>query len=447
MEADQAEDLLRTLARAHAVPGAQLAIHRAGGSLSATTGVVRTGTTDPVLTTTAFALGSVTKAFTATLVGQLVAEGEIEWDDPVADYVAEFDSAADDAFSGITLRHLLSHTGGLVADHETDDVAETSLTRYTASVAATTRTLHRPGSCFSYSNSGYNILGRVVEAVTDMKWQAALANMTLRPLGIDPAFVHDAPSRQRPLAQCHTVRPGAARQVTPVGLFLPPSWAPAGGLAGSADDLAGLATLLLGTCPDAAVLLPEEQRAEMHARTPAADAFGMADGWGLGLARHASPDGDWLGHDGTVDGGTAHLRFRPADGTIVALTTNATTGTAMWAELVDALREDGVPVGDHRPVAPATPRLTTGLGRFDGDYRNGDTLFRVRTAGDGTAPRLTDATGLVADLAVHEDLTFTARRTDTDTAPYTGRFVTDRASGETHLMQLGGRSARRTAAS
>ncbi|KAF0790959.1 serine hydrolase domain-containing protein [Streptomyces sp. FR-008] len=445
MEADLAEDLLRTLTRAHAIPGAQLTVLRAGRSLSLATGVRRTGVADPVTTETAFALGSVTKAFTATLVGQLVADGELEWDDPVADYVAEFDNAVDEAFSEITLRHLLSHTGGLVADHETDDVAETSLARYTASVSAATRTLHRPGSCFSYANSGYNILGRTVEAVTDMKWQAALANLVLRPLGIDPVFVHDAPGGQRALAQCHTVRPGENRSATPVGLFLPPSWAPAGGLAGSADDLAALATLLLGTHPDAAELLPEEQRTEMCARTPAADAFGMADAWGLGLAHHASPDGVWLGHDGTVDGGTAHLRFRPADGTVVALTTNATTGTAMWAELVDALRERGVPVGDHRPLAATTPPLSAGPGRLDGDYRNGDTVFRVRTAESGV-PVLTDATGLVADLTVHEDLTFTARRTDTDVAPYTGRFVTDRASGEIHLMQLGGRAARRTAA-
>lgn len=445
MEADLAEERLATLARAHAIPGAQLTVHQAGRSLSVVTGTRRAGTADPISTKTAFALGSVTKAFTAALVGQLVADGELEWDDPVAEYVAEFDNAMDDAFSEITLRHLLSHTGGLVADHETDDVADSSLARYTASVSAATCTMHRPGSCFSYANSGYNILGRTVEAVTEMRWQAALASLTLRPLGIDPVFVHDEPGGQRPIAQCHTVRPDQDRSATPVGLFLPPSWAPAGGLATSADDLAALATLFLGTHPDATALLPEEQRAEMCARAPATDAFGMADGWGLGLAHHASPDGEWLGHDGTVDGGTAHLRFRPADGTIVALTTNATTGTAMWTELVDVLREEGVPVGDHRPLATTAPPLTAGLDRFDGDYRNGDTVFRVRATGDGGAAVLTDATGLVADLTVHEDLTFTACRNDIDAAPYTGRFVMNPASGRTHLMQLGGRAARRTA--
>ncbi len=172
----------------------------------------------------------------------------------------------------------------------------------------------------------------------------------------------------------------------------------------------------------------------------------MADGWGLGLARHASPDGTWLGHDGTADGGTAHLRFHPGSGTAVALTTNATTGTLLWADLVDALREHGVPVGDHRPAPPTAPPVTTGLDRFTGDYRNGDTRFAVRAHRDGTALRLTDTTGYTADLALRADLGFTARRTDTGTAPHTGRFLTDPATGEVTLMQLGGRSARRTTA-
>ncbi|MGP4004548.1 serine hydrolase domain-containing protein, partial [Streptomyces sp. 8N706] len=118
-------------------------------------------------------------------------------------------------------------------------------------------------------------------------------------------------------------------------------------------------------------------------------------------------------------------------------------GTLMWADLLDTLRELGVPVGDHRPGTPTAPALMSGLDRFTGDYRNGDTSFAVRAHRDGSALRLTDATGLVADMTLHDDLVFTARRIDTDTAPYTGRFVTDPATGDVTLMQLGGRSARR----
>ncbi|PNG22474.1 serine hydrolase domain-containing protein [Streptomyces cahuitamycinicus] len=446
MEAPLAADRLRRLTHDHSVPGAQLTIHRAGESLSVTTGVTRVGTTRPVTADTAFALGSVTKAFTATVAAQLVAQGDLEWDDPVAEYLAEFDGAEDDRFSTVTLRHLLGHTAGLVADHELDDARESSLARYTASVA-TTSPLHEPGHCFSYSNTGYNVVGRVIETASDMKWQAVVENFLLRPLGIDPVFLSGGfAAGLRTLADGHAVRAGRERTAHPVDPYVPAGWAPASGLAGSADDLVALAALHLGTHPDADTLLPATDRAEMAARDPLADAFGMADGWGLGLAHYASPDGTWLGHDGTADGGTAHLRFHPATGTAVALTTNATTGTLLWADLVDTLREHGIPVGDHRPAVSTAPAVTTGPDRFTGDYRNGDTRFAVRTRGDGSALRLTDATGLTADLALHGDLTFTARRTDTDTAPYTGRFVTAPATGDVVLMQLGGRSARRTPA-
>ncbi|NNJ08210.1 beta-lactamase family protein [Streptomyces sp. PKU-MA01144] len=446
MEAYFAVDRLRELAQDHSVPGAQMTIRRAGETLSVTTGVRRAGSTTPVTADTAFALGSVTKVFTATVIAQLVAEGDLEWDEPVADYLAEFDGAVDGRMSAVTLRHLLSHTAGLVADHELDDAGASSLARYTASVT-TTRTLHAPGHCFSYSNTGYNVLGRVIEATADMKWQAVMENSLLRPLGIDPVFPGGGTAAGlRAVADGHAVRPGRERAAHPVGLHLPAGWAPAGGLAGSADDLVALATLHLGTRPGADTLLPAAERAEMSAAAPAADAFGMADGWGLGLAHYASPVGPWLGHDGTADGASAHLRFHPATGTAVALTANATTGTRLWADLVDALREHGVPVGDHRPAASTAPAVTTGLDRFAGDYRNGDTRFAVRAHREGTALRLTDATGLTADLTLHGDLAFTARRTDTDTAPYTGRFVTDPATGDVTLMQLGGRSARRTTA-
>ncbi|MFI5979094.1 serine hydrolase domain-containing protein [Streptomyces sp. NPDC051452] len=446
MEAHFVADRLQGLARDHSVPGAQLTIRTAGKTLSVTAGVTRAGTDRPVTAETAFALGSVTKVFTATVAAQLVAEGDLEWDEPVAEYLAEFDGAVDGRMATVTLRHLLSHTAGLVADHELDDARESSLARYTAN-AATTLALHEPGHCFSYSNTGYNVVGRLIEAAGDMKWQAVLENSLLRPLGIDPVFPGGGSAAGlRATADGHAVRPGQERTAHPVGLYLPAGWAPASGLAASADDLAALAALHLGTHPGADTLLPARERAEMAARVPAADAFGMADGWGLGLAHYASPDGTWLGHDGTADGGSAHLRFHPGTGTIVALTTNATTGTLLWADLVDLLREHGVPVGDHRPAAGTGPAVTTGLDRFAGDYRNGDTRFVVRAHPDGTALRLTDATGLTADLTPHADLTFGARRTDTDTAPFTGRFVTEPTAGDIILMQLGGRSARRTTA-
>lgn len=432
---------LAEAARDHAVPGAQLTVHHDGRTRSAVTGVTRAGTADPVTPETAFALGSVTKAFTATVVAQLAADGDIDLDDRIAEYVPELSAPADAGMDSVTIRQVLSHTAALVADHELDNHEDASLIRYAASVA-NTGLLNAPGTCFSYSNTGYNLLGRVIEYVTDMKWRAALENFLLRPLGIGPLLPGDSADRSRTLATCHTVRPGDG-SAHPVGLFLPHSWAPASGLAAGADDLVRFARLHLGDHPDAEVLLPAELRAEVARQAPGADAFGMADGWGLGLARYDSPDGVWLGHDGTVDGGTAHLRFHPASGTALALTTNATTGTLLWADLVGGLPGLGPAVGDYRPRLP-DPAQPLAAERLVGDYRNGDTSFSVRRHPTGL--RLSDGTGLVAEMALHGQSVFTARRLDAREAAYTGRFVTDPVTGEAVVLQLGGRSARRTAA-
>ncbi|MFD9082025.1 serine hydrolase domain-containing protein [Streptomyces erythrochromogenes] len=437
-------DRLRELAREHSVPGAQLAVHGPRGGLSVAVGVVRAGAPAPVTPETAFPYGSVTKAFTAAVVARLVADGDLAFDDPAVDYLAEFEGAEDERMASVTLRNLLSHTSGLIADHEPDDSANVDPARYAAS-AARTGILHEPGSAFSYSNTGYVVLGRVVEAVTDMTWRQAVERLVLNPLGIRPCFVDGGGAGGRALADCHAVRPDTGR-ADPVGLYLPRSWAPAAGLAGSADDLVAFARSLLGAGPRPALLDPEVREA-LRERVPGADPFGMADGWGLGLGHYGSPAGDWLGHDGTVDGGTAHLRFHPGNGTVVALTTNATAGTRMWADVVDALREAGVPVGDSRPEVPP-PTGAEAVPDVFGDYRNGDTAFTVRRAADRPAAGLefTDGSGLRADLTVHDGLVFTARRTDADEAPYLGRFVTDPASGRVTAMQLAGRAATRVPA-
>ncbi|MFF7885281.1 serine hydrolase domain-containing protein [Streptomyces sp. NPDC020794] len=437
---------LSELARKHMVPGAQLAVHRGGETLSVAVGATRSGGGEPVTTGTAFAFGSVSKAFTATAVLQLVSDGDLELDLPICEYVPELREPVDESMSSITLRHLLSHTSGLVADHELDDIEERSLLRYASSVAAT-RLLHRPGQCFSYANTGYNLLGRAVEAVTGMTWRTAVEDFLLRPLDIGPVFLHGpagSPARSRAIN--HTVRPDDDR-ARPVGLFLPQTWAPASGLAGSAEDLVGFARLHMGLHPAANAVLGDDHRRDMHTPVPGADAFGMADGWGLGLACYTDADSrpgaspfDWFGHDGTVDGGTCHLRFQPETGTAVAFTANATTGTLLWSDIVEELRALGISVADYHPDVPGTA-TSPDPGRLLGDYLNGDTRFSLRPHCDGI--RLSDRTGLVADVTLHDRMIFTARRVDASEAPYTGRFVLDGATGDVALMQLGGRSAQR----
>ncbi|WNZ08510.1 serine hydrolase domain-containing protein [Streptomyces sp. 11x1] len=441
MEIRYVAELLRTLAEDHAVPGAQLAVDTGSQVLSVATGVLREGCPQPVETSSAFAFGSVTKAFTATLAVQLASDGDIELDAPVAELLPNWRVPQVSALARVTLRHLLSHTSGLVSDHQLGDPMERSLAHYAASVAGLPL-LFEPGSRFSYANTGYNVVGRLVEEITGLPWDAALRDFLLVPLGITPHIPRTRADSARTSASGHVVQPGG-RAATPVDLFLPATWAPAGGLAGSAEDLLALARLHTGAHPRAARLLDAEHRAAMHRPQLDADAFGLADGWALGLGRYGADDG-WLGHDGTVDGSTCHLRFHPETGMAVALTTNSTTGTLLWPELVTRLRAQGLPVADYDSPLPSsrTAAPTVDACRVLGDYANGDTLFSVRPHGSGV--RLSDRTGLVANLSLHDQMVFSARRVDSGHAPWFGRFLVDGDNG-TALMQLTGRSATRVA--
>ena len=229
----------------------------------------------------------------------------------------------------------------------------------------------------------------------------------------------------------------------PVTGFLPPTWAPASGLAGTATDLLAFCLLHTGAHTRAGAVLDAEHRALMHTPAADADAFGMADGWGLGLAGYGDPDGPWLGHDGTVDGASCAVRFSPRTGTAVAMTANASTGTRLWSDVLRELRAFGIHVADYAATIPAAiPPAAAGA--VLGDYANGTTVFSVRPHEDGV--RLSDRTGLLADLEMHEHHYFSARRVDAATAPFVGRFVASRGTRDITVMQLAGRSARRVAA-
>ncbi|MEU0486390.1 serine hydrolase domain-containing protein, partial [Streptosporangium sp. NPDC006013] len=102
-------------ARRHGVPGAALAVWAGGELVEVATGVVNRNTGVETTTDSVFQVGSTTKVWTAALVMQLVDEGLVELDRPVRDYLPEF-AVADGAEKAITVRHLLTHTGGFDGD-------------------------------------------------------------------------------------------------------------------------------------------------------------------------------------------------------------------------------------------------------------------------------------------------------------------------------------------
>ncbi|QSQ26350.1 serine hydrolase [Pyxidicoccus parkwayensis] len=134
---------------------------------------------------TKFRLGSITKQFTAMLILQLAAEGKLQVDEPVTKYLPDYRKDTGDR---ITLAHLLNHTSGLPNYTNREFFQKSSRDPY--SVADFVKKFcsgdleFEPGTKFNYSNSGYFLLGAVIEKVTGQTYAQALRQRIFDPLGM-----------------------------------------------------------------------------------------------------------------------------------------------------------------------------------------------------------------------------------------------------------------------
>lgn len=421
LDPHQLSDTLSALARKHQVPGAQLAIHHDGATVAVEVGELRHATGYPVDRDAAFPIGSVGKTFTATLAMILVADGDLELDAPLGEHVPELGGLGDE----LTLRQLLSHTGGFADGPSSEGALTASLRRYVSDHCGPQNLVLPPGTGFSYSNMGYVLVGHVIERITGMTWWDAMESILLIPLGIEPRFV--GVSGRRPLAAGHSVNTATGRTRS-VSQSLPLALAPAGGLAMSAVDLVALGLTQLGGRTPA--LLPTAYAEQMRQAIPHAEPIGWADGSGLGLALFGTADTAWVGHLGRLNGTVSNLRIDPTSGCIVSFNSNANVGADMWEELVDELRMAGLPIKDYfdRETLELPTVHSSGCA---GNYLNGDTEWSVAAADTG-ALSLIDGDART-DLILFDDLSFsTAEHPSTRV----GRFLRDSATGELERIQV-----------
>jgi CubicO group peptidase (beta-lactamase class C family) len=433
--------LLNRLVRAYRIPGAQLAVHHGGRSTVVEAGACRHGAPGKITRDTRFAIGSIGKPLLATIALTLVDDGDIELDEPIAEHLADWAPAPAALAGRLTLRQLLSHTSGLPSSFDERAENSTSVRRYLADNAHRLTLVCRPGTSFSYSNLGYLLVARVIEAITGLEWHTAVSDILLRPLGIEPTFVI-ALGPSCPAGAVVTGHAVSMDRVSPVAPTLTPAMAPAGALAMSAAELATFGrSVTTGAQETVRGPLTAGTAALMASAVPEAEPFGLADGWGLGLAVYRDGDTEWVGHDGTADGTSCHLRIEPEAGTVVAFTSNANTGADAWEALVSELRATGLPIGNytnrtrmdqHVPLSPAC----------FGHYINGDTEYSVGMQDDGR-PCVRVAGEVFSELRLHEQWSFSVRDPSSGRRVHAGRFMNNPNTGSISGLQTGGRIARR----
>ena len=154
-------------------------------------GLANTAAGQPVTPDSLFQIGSISKSFTSIALLQLQEQGLLDINDPVTKYLPWFEIQSE--YEPITLHHLMSHTAGIItgSDETISAYTEAWNLRYTKATAP-------PGEMFHYSNSGYKVLGLVLQTLLGQSMADILRECILTPLGMDatlPVIRSDARSR------------------------------------------------------------------------------------------------------------------------------------------------------------------------------------------------------------------------------------------------------------
>jgi CubicO group peptidase (beta-lactamase class C family) len=315
------------------VPGCAVAAVQGGNVvLAAGWGQRDVDTKLSVTSDTLFAIGSVTKAFTAATVGALIDEDLLEWERPLRDYLPElrlYDPVATDR---LTVIDLLSHRSGLPR-HEMVWLGHPERSR--ADLIRRLRFLPLSKDlrqAFQYCNLGYMAAGYAVEVLSGTPWEDFLRTRLLTPLGMGRSNLSvDDMTADPDHAAAYERRQGVVVRVPqrPVAAM-----APAGAMNSCATDMTRwlLAQLGGGQMDGQAIMSSDtvERQHEPHIVLPEDRTFPTSTrhAYGLGWLIGRYRDHRLLEHGGGIDGFQTECMLLPDDGIGVAVMTN-TSSSAM----------------------------------------------------------------------------------------------------------------------
>ncbi|HYJ69474.1 MAG TPA: serine hydrolase domain-containing protein [Nocardioidaceae bacterium] len=376
---------LDELAVKHGVPGATAGVLSGDELEVVATGVTRLGSQNPVTPDTLFLIASITKVWTATLVMGLVDEGRVDVDAPVTDYLDPPLRLGDSQVAKtVTVGQLLCHTGGFFGDADEPSGREDDAVRRTVDSYDSLAQLHRPGALFSYSNAGFNVLGRVVECVTDSTWDDALRTRLIESLGLEHTSTLPEETMTRLHAVGHEPSGPDTLELEPVTPWLDPRGSgPCGGtLATTAGDLLAFARLHLrdGFAPSGKRLLEAATaRAMREPRIAQPDpSTSPAWGWGWGIERIDAPL--VVEHGGNTCGQESLLVVVPERDLAVCALTNGDAQGLLRDQFAAGVLEDLVGISRPRLPDPVDDDIDTAP--YIGSYRRSEELTIEVTAGE-----------------------------------------------------------------
>jgi CubicO group peptidase (beta-lactamase class C family) len=359
--------LVRDFAERTKVPGLAYGIV-VDGRLAhvGTAGYRELSSRSPVDTSTVFRIASMTKSFTALAILQLRDEGRLALDDPAERYVPELAGLKYPTTDSpkITIRDLLSHSGGFPEDNPWGDrqlaISDDEMSRLMRGGIPFSTS---PGTTYEYSNYGFAILGRIVANVSGVPYPRYITERVLKPLGMNVTTLEVASVPRERLAHGYRWQDDRwlEEEQLPDGAF-----GAMGGMLTSISDLGRWVGFMLDAWPprDAAERGPVRRASvrEMQQVVRYSGAFAVRDtaagtvllsaggyGYGLGV-RQTCLFGSSVSHTGGLPGFGSIMRWLPEYGVGIVALGNVTYTS--WGRVTDQALELLAGTGALVPRAP-----------------------------------------------------------------------------------------------
>jgi len=312
---------------------------------------------------TRFAIGSISKSFTAIALMQLADEGRFDPDAPIARYLPDFHPRT--TFPAITGHALLNHTAGL--PNYLTDVASM---RYLIAALNEFEPRYAPGAHYAYSNSGYQLLGYAAERIERLPFPLILQQRVLDRLGMTSTAPQMDDRLRGTIAESYSRTPDGAYVRAPWFDYL----ASDGAIVSTAADMGAYARMLLarGDTPRGRLI---SARAFDRFAKPGLDDYG----YGVAI----QDDGRAITHGGAIGGFQAYLAAYPADGFAVILLGNGPMDRALRDRILARLSlAAGRPA---KPDAAAAAKADTDAAVFAGRFvgAGGKALIFAAQSGGG----------------------------------------------------------------
>ena len=314
--ADRVDDYIRSEMAQRRIPGIALAIVRDGKPVkTAAYGLCNLELNVPVKPETVFEIGSITKQFTAAGIMMLAEEGKLSVDDKIAMHLRNVPST----WTNVTIRHLLTHTSGIKSYTGLDGYQLTKhLTQAQFIKAIGQEPLEfAPGQSWKYCNTGFSLLGYIIENVSGRNYWDFLSRRIFQPLGMNtttnrlPGLV--IPNRASGYEQTNHVHINRDYDLTEVFS--------AGAIASTVGDLAKWSSALDGTN-----LLKAASKEQMW--TPAKLPDGKSTKYGFGWYVDTLEGHKNIGHGGSTSGFSATIQRFPDDKLAIIILTNTDEAVA-----------------------------------------------------------------------------------------------------------------------